>query len=150
MEQNVKDATKLYSEAQEESNLVYPTYVESKKRFKKAHKVLTTLVPNAADINEHSPLETRIEFVKAFQGLNNAYEALVTYDDYNDDMEKSTALQEQVNTLEEYIGVYNTIKGSLVDEGAKMDRRQISQTLNSMEKMQLKSMILTQPILTDY
>ena len=58
MEQNVKDATKLYSEAQEESNLVYPTYVESKKRFKKAHKVLTTLVPNAADINEHSPLET--------------------------------------------------------------------------------------------
>lgn len=88
--------------------------------------------------------------MKAFQGLNNAYEALVTYDDYNDDMEKSTALQEQVNTLEEYIGVYNTIKGSLVDEGAKMDRRQISQTLNSMEKMQLKSMILTQPILTDY
>uniref|UniRef100_UPI001F5A0D8A type I restriction endonuclease subunit R, EcoR124 family n=1 Tax=Bacillus cereus group sp. BfR-BA-01325 TaxID=2920301 RepID=UPI001F5A0D8A len=119
MEQNVKDATKLYSEAQEESNLVYPTYVESKKRFKKAHKVLTTLVPNSADINEHSPLETRIEFVKAFQGLNNAYEALVTYDDYNDDMEKSTALQEQVNTLEEYIGVYNTIKGSLVDEGGQ-------------------------------
>ena len=55
--------------------------------------------------------------MKAFQGLNNAYEALVTYDDYNNDMEKSTALQEQVNTLEEYIGVYNTVKGSLVDEG---------------------------------
>jgi type I restriction enzyme, R subunit len=55
--------------------------------------------------------------VKAFQDLNNAYEALVTYDDYNDDMEKSTALQEQVKTLEDYIGVYNTVKGSLVDEG---------------------------------
>ncbi|UYY97942.1 HsdR family type I site-specific deoxyribonuclease [Peribacillus frigoritolerans] len=117
MEQNVKDATKLYSQAQEESNLVYPTYDESKKRFKKGHKMLTTLVPNPTDINEHSPLETRIEFVKAFQELNNAYEALVTYDDYNDDMEKSTALQEQVKTLEEYIGVYNTVKGSLVDEG---------------------------------
>ena len=38
MEQNVKDATKLYSEAQEESNLVYPTYVESKKRFKRLTK----------------------------------------------------------------------------------------------------------------
>lgn len=87
--------------------------------------------------------------MKAFQGLNNAYEALVTYDDYNDDMEKSTALQEQVNTLEEYIGVYNTIKGSLVDEGAKIIGGRF-QTLNSMEKMQLKSMILTQPILTDY
>jgi type I restriction enzyme R subunit len=117
MEQNVKDATKLYSEAQEESNLVYPTYDESKKRFKKAHKTLQELVPNPTDINEHSPLETKIEFVKAFQELNNSYEALVTYDDYNDEMEKSKALQEQVKTLEEYIGVYNTVKGSLVDEG---------------------------------
>ena len=116
MEQNVKNATKLYSHAQEESSLVYPTYDESKKRFKKAHKVLTTLIPNPIDIDEHTSLETRIEFVKAFQELNNSYEALVTYDDYNDDMEKSAALQEQVKTLEEYIGIYNTIKGSLIDE----------------------------------
>jgi type I restriction enzyme, R subunit len=119
MEQHVNDATKLYSQEQEESNLIYPTYDESKKRFKKANKVLTTLVPNPTNINEHAPLETRIEFVKAFQELNNAYEALVTYDDYNDDMEKSTALQEQVKTLEEYLGIYNTVKGSLVDEGDK-------------------------------
>ncbi|MBY7130268.1 type I restriction endonuclease subunit R [Bacillus sp. 8YEL33] len=117
MEQHVKDATKLYSEAQEDSELVYPTYDESKKRFKKTHKILQTLVPNPTNINEHSPLENRIEFVKAFQELNNAYEALVTYNEYNDDMEKSKVLQEQVKTLEEYIGVYNTVKGSLVDEG---------------------------------
>ncbi|MCY7864455.1 HsdR family type I site-specific deoxyribonuclease [Bacillus spizizenii] len=116
MEQNVKNATKLYSHAQEESSLVYPTYDESKKRFKKAHKALTTLIPNPTDIDEHTSLETRIEFVKVFQELNNSYEALVTYDDYNDDMEKSAALQEQVKTLEEYIGIYNTIKGSLIDE----------------------------------
>ncbi|MDA2309766.1 type I restriction endonuclease subunit R, EcoR124 family [Bacillus cereus] len=119
MEHNVKEATKVYSEEQGESNLVYPTYDESKKRFKKAHKELTTLVPNPDDINEHSPLEIRVEFVKAFQELNNAYESLVTYDDYNDDMEKSITLQEQVNTLEKYIGVYNTVKGSLVDEGGQ-------------------------------
>ncbi|AIQ13837.1 type I restriction endonuclease subunit R [Paenibacillus durus] len=117
MEQNVEDATKLYSHAQEESNLVYPTYDESKKRFQKAHKTLKKLVPNPTDINEHSPLETRIEFVKVFQELNNAYEALVTYDDYNDEIEKSKVLQEQVKTLEEYFGVYNTVKGSLVVEG---------------------------------
>ncbi|SFT00734.1 HsdR family type I site-specific deoxyribonuclease [Paenibacillus sp. 453mf] len=116
MEQNVKDATKLYSHAQEESTLVYPTYDESKKRFQKAHKKLTKLVPDPSDINEHSALETRIEFVKAFQELNNAFEALVTYDDYNDEMEKSTALQEQAKTLEEYIGIYNTVKGSLIVE----------------------------------
>ncbi|WP_368505216.1 type I restriction endonuclease subunit R [Alkalihalophilus sp. As8PL] len=117
MEQSVKDATKLYSEEQEESTLVYPTYEESKKRFKKAHKTLKTLVPSPTEIDEHSSLETRIEFVKAFQELNNSFEALVTYDDYNDDMEKSQALEEQVKTVEEYIGVYNTVKGSLIDEG---------------------------------
>ncbi|CDG24901.1 MULTISPECIES: type I restriction endonuclease subunit R [Bacillus amyloliquefaciens group] len=116
MEQNVKNATKLYSHAQEDSSLVYPTYDESKKRFKKAHKALTTLIPNPTDIDEHTSLETRIEFVKTFQELNNSYEALVTYDDYNDDMEKSAALQEQVETLEEFIGIYHTIKGSLIDE----------------------------------
>lgn len=115
MEQNVEDATKLYSQEQEESSLIYPTYDKSKKRFKKAHKALKTLVPNPTDINEHSSLEIRIEFVKAFQELNNAYEALVTYDDYNDEIERSKALQEQVKTLEEYIGIYNTVKGSLVD-----------------------------------
>ncbi|PYY29765.1 type I restriction endonuclease subunit R [Paenibacillus illinoisensis] len=117
MEKNVKDATKLYSHAQEESTLVYPTYDESKKRFQKAHKTLTKLVPNPYDINEHSDLEARIEFVKAFQELNNSFEALITYDDYNDEMEKSTALKEQAKTLEEYIGVYNTVKGSLIVEG---------------------------------
>ncbi|KAA0566614.1 type I restriction endonuclease subunit R [Bacillus sp. CH30_1T] len=117
MERNVQDATKLYSNENDESKLVYPTYDESKKRFKKAHKSLQKLVPNPTDIDEHSSLEKRIEFVKAFQELNNAFEALVTYDDYNDEMEKSKALQEQVKTLEEYIGVYNTVKGSLVEEG---------------------------------
>lgn len=117
MEQNVKDAMKLYSNEQEETKLVYPTYDESKKRFKKAHKALKALVPNPLDMDEHAPLEERIEFVKAFQELNNAFEALVTYDDFNDEMEESRALREQVKTLEEYVGVYNTIKGSLVEEG---------------------------------
>jgi type I restriction enzyme, R subunit len=126
MEKNVQDATKLYSNENDESKLVYPTYDESKKRFKKAHKSLQTLVPNPTDINEHSSLETRIEFVKAFQELNNAYEALVTYDDYNDEMEKSKTLQVQVKTLEEYIGVYNTVKGSLVDEGGEGTRPDFS------------------------
>lgn len=121
MEKNVEDATKLYSHEQEENNLVYPSFDESKKRFKKARKVLIELTPNPSFINEHSPLEIRIEFVKAFQELNNAYEALITYDDYNDDMEKSKVLQEQVKTLEEFIGVYNTIKGSLVIEGNPVD-----------------------------
>ncbi|OBW51816.1 deoxyribonuclease [Bacillus safensis] len=119
MEWNVEEATKLYSNEQEETNLVYPTYEESLKRFKKAHKTLKSLDINPSQLDEHSPVETRVEFVKAFQELSNAYEALVTYDNYNDDMETSKALQEQVMTIEETIGIYNTIKGSLIEEGTK-------------------------------
>ncbi len=116
MEHNVQEATKLYSETLEESTLIYPTYDESKKRFKKAHKELQTIASNIEDINEHTPIETRVEFVKVFQELNNSYEALVTYNEYNDDMEYSNTLQYQVMKLEESVGVYNTVKGSLRDD----------------------------------
>ncbi|WP_411675006.1 type I restriction endonuclease subunit R [Cytobacillus kochii] len=116
MEKNVADATKLYSDKQEETDLVYPTYDDSLRRFKKAHKKLKSFEIIPTDIDEQSPIETRIEFVKTFQELSNAYEALVTYDNYNDDMEKSQALRDQVMLIEETIGVYNTIKGSLVNE----------------------------------
>ncbi|MDQ8374120.1 type I restriction endonuclease subunit R, partial [Enterococcus faecium] len=62
------------------------------------------------------PLEIRIEYVKAFQELNRAYESLVTYDDYNDDMVQSSTLNNQIQLLEEQIGVYKTVKGSLMEE----------------------------------
>lgn len=116
MEKNVQDATRLYSNENDDSSLVYPTYEESKKRFKKAHKALRAISSNPDDIDEHSPIEDKIEFVKAYQELNNAFGALVTYDDYNDDMEKSNTLPDKVKTLEEYTAIYNTIKGSLIAE----------------------------------
>ncbi|MDD9146563.1 type I restriction endonuclease subunit R [Enterococcus hirae] len=115
MEKNVADATKLYSEAKEESGLIYPNYQESKKRFKKAYSKLKEFSP-IESIDEHSPIETRVEYVKAFQELDRAYEALVTYDDYNDDMATSPTLNNQIQLLEEQIGVYETIKGSLMEE----------------------------------
>ncbi|HHU20694.1 MAG TPA: type I restriction endonuclease subunit R [Bacilli bacterium] len=116
MEHNVQEATKLYSQDQEESTLVYPTYAESKKRFKAAHKRLQEVAPNVSEIDEHDSIETRIEFVQAFQELNNSYEALVTYNEYNDEVERSYQLQEEVMTIEESVGVYNTVKGSLIEE----------------------------------
>lgn len=121
MEYNVQEATKVYANEDEASTLIYPTYEESKKRFKKAHKKLKSVAPNIEEINEHTPIETRVEFVKAFQELNNAYEALVTYNEYNDDVESSKALQGQVKIIEESVGVYNTVKGSLieVDDGGR-------------------------------
>ncbi len=115
MEKNVQDATRLYSNENDDTSLVYPTYEESKKRFKKAHKALQELAVSPGEIDEHSSIEDRIEFVKAFQELSNAFEALVTYDDYNDDMEQSKVLREQVKTIEDFVGSYNTVKGSLQD-----------------------------------
>src|SRR5690625_3919914 len=38
MEYNVEEATKVYSNEEEASSLIYPTYEQSKKRFKKAYK----------------------------------------------------------------------------------------------------------------
>ena len=114
MEKNVADATRLYSEAKEETNLIYPTYEKSKKRFNGGHKKFTGIVESHPDIDEHSPLELRIDFVKAFQEFTNSFEALVTYDDYNDEMEKSGSFKKQVMVLEENLGLYQTIKGSIL------------------------------------
>ena len=114
MEKNVADATRLYSEAKEETNLIYPTYEKSKKRFNGGHKKFTGIVESHPGIDEHSPLELRIDFVKAFQEFTNSFEALVTYDDYNDEMEKSGSFKKQVMVLEENLGLYQTIKGSIL------------------------------------
>lgn len=112
MEQNVANATRLYSEAKEESGLIYPTYKESKQRFKKAFRKMQEFNPE--EIDENQPIDVRIDYVQSFQALSNSYEALVTYDEYNDEMEKSPALAEQVHLIEEQIGTYETIKDSLV------------------------------------
>ena len=119
MEENVAAATKLYSHEQEETNLVYPTYEESKKRFKKAYRTLKHVATEPTDVDEHSSLEDQIDFVKAFQELNNSYEALVTYDEYNNDIEQSAALADQAGALEVYVGSYNTVKGALINEKAE-------------------------------
>lgn len=106
--------TKLYSEVQEESRRIYPTYEASKIRFEKACKQLQTftVIPEPT---ENTPIETRIDYIKDFQELNKSHEALVTYDTYNEEMEQSDFLKEQVSILEKQGGFYVTIKDSLVD-----------------------------------
>ncbi len=70
---------------------------------------------NPEEIDENQPIDVRIDYVQSFQALSNSYEALVTYDEYNDEMEKNhQLLAEQVHLIEEQIGTYETIKGSLV------------------------------------
>jgi len=116
MEHNVAEAIKLYSETKEETHLITPTYKESMKKFKDAYKKIKEFV-FVDNLDEHTSVETRVDYVKAFQALNRAYENLVTYDDFNDEIEKSPVLLKQVQTLEDQVGIYNTIKGSLIDDG---------------------------------
>ena len=100
-------------------------------------------------IDEHTPLEIRIEYVKAFQELNRAYESLVTYDDYNDDMVQSSTLNNQIQLLEEQIGVYETVKGSLMEEEPEKEEK-IFQRSNFIVKIPLSCMILILLILINY
>lgn len=116
MEYNVKIATKIYSEDKEDTGLIYPTYEVSKKRFLKAHKNLVKEFPNPQSISEYSPVDERVRFVNMFQELSNAFEAVSTYDEYNDEVEASKRLKTKIDTLEEYVGIYHTIKGSLISE----------------------------------
>lgn len=116
MEINVAEAVKLYSATKEETRLITPTYQESMKKFKDAYKKIKEFVL-VDNLDEHTAVETRVEYVKAFQAFNRAYENLVTYDEFNDEIEKSPALLKQVQTLEDQVGIYNTIKGSLIDDG---------------------------------
>ena len=125
MEENVRAATRLYSNENEDSSLIYPTYDESKKRFKKGYKVLKDIAPSPDVIDEHSPIEERVEFVKAYQEFNRVFEALATYDEYNDDMEKSKALVDQVQVLEDFAGIYETVKGSLIEDEDDSDEERV-------------------------
>lgn len=113
MELNVKEATILYSDDVRDTNLIYPNYAESKKAFEQASIEFKKIVNSNLEICEDSSLDLQVDYMKAFQNLNNSYEALVTYDEYNDEYEQSEELQNDVNILQENIGVYNTIKGSL-------------------------------------
>ena len=118
MEKNVEDATILYSREQEKSVLIYPDYKTSKKRFIEACEKFAPFEVLETSPDEKASLETRVDYVKAYQELNNAYEALVTYNEYNEDYaENREQLRDKVNIIEEHRGNYETVKGSIKTEG---------------------------------
>lgn len=122
MEKNVEEATKLYSHEQEKTELIYPTYDESKAKFNESYKELEEILSEYPEgIDEKSDIESKINYVKNYQAFNNAFEALVTYDEYNDELtddgvKYDPTLQEKISVLEEQLGHYETVKGSLIDE----------------------------------
>lgn len=115
MEKNVEDATVLYSKEQEKSTLIYPNYEASKERFLQAYEKFSQFKVVDSAPNEHSPLETRVDYVKAYQELSNAYEALATYnEEYITD---KNDLQNKISVIQESKGIYETVKGSIQDVG---------------------------------
>lgn len=117
MEENVEEATVLYSQEREKSTLIYPDYGESKKRFSKAYQAFKQFKIVETDTDEHSPIETKVDYVKSYQELNNAYEALVTYNEYNEEFTyDKNNLQAKVDIIQENRGIYQTIKGSIEKE----------------------------------
>ena len=117
MKEHVFAATRLYSQANNNDSLIYPTYEESKKKFNAAYNALIKL--DAINVNnpitEHAPKSDRINFVKCFQDLNKAYRAIASYDEFNIefDADKSGKFAKKIAIIEDNIGLYNTIKASL-------------------------------------
>ena len=117
MKEHVFAATRLYSQANNNDSLIYPTYEESKKKFNAAYNALIKL--DAINVNnpitEHAPKSDRINFVKCFQDLNKAYRAIASYDEFNIefDSDKSRKFAKKIAIIEDNIGLYNTIKASL-------------------------------------
>ena len=117
MKEHVFAATRLYSQANNNDSLIYPTYEESKKKFNAAYNALIKL--DAINVNnpitEHAPKSDRINFVKCFQDLNKAYRAIASYDEFNIefDSDKSGKFAKKIAIIEDNIGLYNTIKASL-------------------------------------
>lgn len=117
MKEHVFAATRLYSQANNNDSLIYPTYEESKKKFNAAYNALIKL--DAINVNnpitEHAPKSDRINFVKCFQDLNKAYRAIASYDEFNIefDSDKSGRFAKKIAIIEDNIGLYNTIKASL-------------------------------------
>ena len=117
MKDHVFAATRLYSQANNNDSLIYPTYEESKKKFNAAYNALIKL--DAINVNnpitEHAPKSDRINFVKCFQDLNKAYRAIASYDEFNIefDADKSGKFAKKIAIIEDNIGLYNTLKASL-------------------------------------
>jgi type I site-specific deoxyribonuclease, hsdR family len=117
MKEHVYAATRLYSQTNNNSSLIYPTYEESKKKFNAAYTVLVSLdaVNPNNPITEYAPVSERINFVKCFQDLNKAYRAIASYDDFNIELDndKHGTFSKKIAIIEDNIGLYNTIKASL-------------------------------------
>lgn len=121
MEYNVEEATKLYSNTQNDSQLIYPKYKETKQKYLAKGKFFKQMMDEEKflNISENSNEEDKLAFLKAYQDLNKAYDAIITYEDYSVEIPTSKVMQSYYELLSTYQGLYNTIKGSIVIGGRK-------------------------------
>ena len=119
MKEHVYAATRLYSQTNNNSSLIYPTYEESKKKFNAAYTALVKLdaVNPNNPITEHDPISDRINFVKCFQDLNKAYRAIASYDEFNIELDS-----DKNGTFTKKIAII---------EDDKITRLELSKLLNS-------------------
>src|SRR5699024_6996349 len=85
MEKNVEETNLLHYKEQKKITLIYPNYQQTKERFLNAYDSFAKYNTTSDSIpDEHSSVETRVDYIKAYQELNSSFEALVTYNDYNE------------------------------------------------------------------
>lgn len=119
MEENVANATRLYSNNDEDTGLIYPKYPETKQKYMKAGKQFADMLAQEifANINEYSNDEDRLAYVKSYQSLQNAYEAVVTYEEYHQEFQSSKKMQQYLELLTNQQGIYQNIKETIMSVG---------------------------------
>ncbi|WP_462400125.1 type I restriction endonuclease subunit R [Lacticaseibacillus pantheris] len=120
MAANVEAATRLYSENKEESGLIYDDFQTAKSKYMHAYTSFSQFRQTHQGIDENSPIEDRLTYVKDYQTLSNAHAAIVTYDEYNEMLENDNPEIHLPNIIAEDAGVYSTLRGSIMNEGPEI------------------------------
>lgn len=104
----VDDAIVLYSNGGSQSDVMAPTFEESKKRVKKAAETIRKLAPNPKDVSLNAETDELTAFAKAYQELDHAIATITVYTEWNqNDLERTYGLSDAL--LDDYKGKYTNV-----------------------------------------
>jgi type I restriction enzyme R subunit len=130
MEQNVRDAIRLFSnEEREWEKLVPKQYNEVRQNFQAAHTQYKEAKARLAD--DPDDFKSQLNAIKSFQEIKNLGEAIKSYDEYEEDY---IELSDVVETIAEDIGHIENVKATVKEyleeqNGDELDEEEIAELL---------------------
>ena len=109
MVRNVRDAIKLFSnEERDWENLVPKQYAEVRQELKAAHKKFKAVQKELA--NDPDNIKKKLQVIKSFQALGKLEEAIKSYEEYEEDFGKLSAI---TKTIIDEVGNIENLKGEV-------------------------------------